>query len=288
MYNGSLCPLCSSKSYKPFTKATDVGYKTYDYRRCDNCHTVYLGLQLSQSEISDIYEASYYGSNDDKKFLRPVQRAIDWFRYKRAQKVSLDILQSSSTSAKFRCLDIGCGDGIFLAQMKQLGFDIYGTEIPGPAASRAAKIEGINLHLGNIEDAEYKEQFFNIVTMWHVIEHLPDTSQLAQKIAWILKPGGKLHLSYPNIASWQAQVFKKNWLHLDPPRHLWLAPPEKLILMFEKHGFKLVSTRHFSAEQNIYGIIQSLLNLLPQRRDFLYEALKGNRNGPVSDLPLLT
>lgn len=278
MYSASHCPFCSSSRYKPYTQATDVNNIAYDYNVCESCGTVFLGEQLSDADFSRIYEGSYYGDSAGRKFLNPVQKVIDWFRSQRAKHVWRDILNSSSSATELRCLDIGCGDGVFLAQMKKLGFDIYGTEIPGPAAVRAKAVQGVKLHLGSLDEAEYEEGFFDAVTMWHVIEHLPQVAELPQKISRILKPGGKLYISCPNIESWQARAFSKRWLHLDPPRHLWLTPPERLISMFELNSFELVSARHFSAEQNVYGILQSLLNLVPQRRDYLYEVLKGNQN----------
>jgi len=91
-----------------------------------------------------------------------------------------------------------------------------------------------------------------------------------------LKPTGYLMMSLPNIDSLQSRLFRGNWLHLDPPKHLFLLGPPDLISEMKRFDFKLIKQKYFSLEQNVFGIQQSILNCLLSRREVLFEALKGN------------
>jgi hypothetical protein len=93
----------------------------------------------------------------------------------------------------------------------------------------------------------------------------------------ILKPDGRLIMSFPNISSMQARIFKANWFHLDPPRHLFLMPTQSFINAMSEAGFVIEKSCHVSLEQNPYGFLQSFMNCFTKQRDVLYERLKGNR-----------
>ena len=83
-------------------------------------------------------------------------------------------------------------------------------------------------------------------------------------------------MSFPNIDSFQSQMFKGKWLHLDPPRHLFFFKPKDFVNEMKSYGFELVQETHFCTEQNPFGMQQSLLNLMTKKRELLYEHLKGN------------
>lgn len=155
--------------------------------------------------------------------------------------------------------------------------------MPGPAADRAQRKLGGRLHSGPLEQAGYPSSHFDAVILWHVFEHLTDPQAYLKIITDILKPGGKLIIAVPNIDSLQAQWLKGHWLHLDPPRHLFLQGPLDLDRCLSGYGFTRTAISFYQAEQNIFGWIQSWLNQLFPSRDFFYECLKGNQRmqGPV-------
>jgi hypothetical protein len=84
-------------------------------------------------------------------------------------------------------------------------------------------------------------------------------------------------MSFPNINSWQARCFKGDWLHLDPPRHLFYFKPIDFIALMKLRGFELAHENYLSFEQNPYSLVQSILNKVSPRRELLYEYLKGNK-----------
>ena len=110
--------------------------------------------------------------------------------------------------------------------MQQLGHQIYGVEMPGGSADRAKKIEGLTLKLGHLRIHDFEPNTFDAITLHHVFEHLTEPKRYLEIICEILKPGGHLVISFPNIDSFQSRFFKGNWFHLDPPRHLFFFTPD--------------------------------------------------------------
>lgn len=108
-----------------------------------------------------------------------------------------------------------------------------------------------------------------------------DILHIIQKI---LKPGGLLVMSFPNINSCQARWFKGDWLHLDPPRHLFYFKPFDFITLMQSRGFELVNESDLSFEQNPYGLVQSILNKVSPRSKLLFKFLKGNK-AYIKDYP---
>ena len=162
-----------------------------------------------------------------------------------------------------------------LFRLKQ-GFASYGIELPGKAAEMAGKIEGLNLKVGRITRQDYDEGFFDGVCMWHVFEHLTKPKETLHIIREILKPGGYLMMSLPNIDSVQSRLFRGKWFHLDPPKHLFFTGASDLISEMQELGFKLIRQKYFSMEQNPFGIQQSILNCFLRKREVFFESLKGN------------
>lgn len=235
--------------------------------RCGTCACEWLNPPPSGARLSAAYSSDYYGEGDTK-FQGPVERVIQWFRGGRARAAA------RLTGGKGRVLDIGCGNGGFLRELSALGpFEIHGIELPGGSADRAAKVPGLKLQQKPLEDGDYPVASFDLITLFHVIEHLPEPGKLFPQAARLLKPGGHLVISLPNCASWQAALCGQHWLHWDPPRHLWLSPPSALETRATAAGLRLVASHHLSLEQNPFGVLQGVLNkFFP--RDRLYNWLK--------------
>jgi SAM-dependent methyltransferase len=256
----------------PASEAKDERGAVYPRQRCSSCGTEFLEPPPSAEALARAYGAAYYGAGQTK-FGGPVERFRDAAFSTRARRFRRGL------PAVGAVLDLGCGDGRLLRQLWRSApnLELHGLEMPGPAATRAATVPGVSLHLGGVESARFPEHAFDLVTLVHVIEHLPTPAALLRRVVSWIRPGGRLFVAYPNPTSWQARLFGPAWFHLDPPRHLSLVPPETLIASMEREGLRLERRSDLCLEQNLYGWLQSALNAIDGDRNLLYERLKRNR-----------
>jgi 2-polyprenyl-3-methyl-5-hydroxy-6-metoxy-1,4-benzoquinol methylase len=124
-------------------------------------------------------------------------------------------------------LDVGCGAGDFIAMMRELGWAVTGLETD-PIAVERARARGLDVHHGQLESAELDEMSFDAITIAHVVEHVHDPSRLLAQCRRLLKPGGAVVITTPNSSSWGHRHFGRDWLPLDPPRHLHLFNPQNM------------------------------------------------------------
>jgi SAM-dependent methyltransferase len=133
-------------------------------------------------------------------------------------------------------LDVGCGSGDWLVRMQELGWAVQGVDFD-EAAVQAARSRGLTIRNGGLEAQRYPSASFDVVTLNHVIEHLPDALATLSECRRILKPGGMLVLYTPNSASLGHAVFRSNWRGLEPPRHLNIFGPRSIVTLLRQAGF---------------------------------------------------
>jgi len=268
---GNICGYCQESTGGVLFSLVDTNGNRWNWSQCPACGARSITPRPTPEQLAAAYDASYYGAGKTK-FVGPVERFVNYVNGLRAKKTARGI------PARANVLDVGCGSGDFLAALGKCGdFGLYGVELPGGSAERAAMRKNINLTVGTIADANYAPEYFDLITMCHVFEHLTEPRKTLEIVHRVLKPDGRFVLSVPNISSVQAKIFGPNWLHLDPPRHLFLMPEESFDKAARELGFVIVGRRYFSLKQNPYGFIQSMLNCLFAQRDILYERLKGNK-----------
>ncbi|HZR20488.1 MAG TPA: class I SAM-dependent methyltransferase [Verrucomicrobiae bacterium] len=141
-----------------------------------------------------------------------------------------------------RLFDAGCGDGQFLSLMKQHGWQGKGVDFDAAAIETGKKKYGVDLEVGDFQTIPIEESAFDAVTMSHVIEHVPDPIACLDKCRRLLKPGGRLVVSTPNVRSLGHQTFKSAWRGLEPPRHLHIFPHHLLGECARRAGLKVVKT----------------------------------------------
>jgi 2-polyprenyl-3-methyl-5-hydroxy-6-metoxy-1,4-benzoquinol methylase len=142
-----------------------------------------------------------------------------------------------------RLIDIGCGNGAFLARMRALGWDVVGVE-PDPGAARIGRERyGLTIHPGGLEEGHFGSDSFDAVTMGHVIEHLADPLSTLECVRDALKRGGHLVIHTPNLSSLGHRWFRKDWRGLEPPRHLFIFRPQTLRKIVEVAGFTVLDLK---------------------------------------------
>jgi 2-polyprenyl-3-methyl-5-hydroxy-6-metoxy-1,4-benzoquinol methylase len=135
-----------------------------------------------------------------------------------------------------RLLDLGCGSGAWLLQMRDLGWQVRGLDFD-PEAVALARRRGLEVDQGPLEDQRYRAESFDVITLNHVIEHVPDPVATLAECRRVLRPGGRLMLFTPNTASLGHRLFKDDWRGLEPPRHLHLFGPNAMHHALLRAGF---------------------------------------------------
>ncbi len=140
-------------------------------------------------------------------------------------------------------LDVGCGDGKFLAFMRELGWSVTGVEPDEEAAKRARLDHGLDVVPKPLEQAGFPNDRFDVITMGNVLEHLPDALEALRQGKRILKPGGRMVILTPNPGSLGHRLFGRNWRGLEPPRHFFLYPPLALRRIVARAGLAVEELR---------------------------------------------
>ena len=146
-----------------------------------------------------------------------------------------------------RALDIGCGSGRFLSLLRRYGWDVVGVDISPAAATAAQAAYGIVVHVGELDQVPLEENSFDFVHMSHVIEHVAHPVATLQRVAALLRPGGRLYIETPNIESIGFRWCRTRWFPLETPRHLWLFSPATLQAALRQAGLSdpVLHTRGF-------------------------------------------
>jgi SAM-dependent methyltransferase len=163
------------------------------------------------------------------------------------------------------------------------GYDASGIEPSAPGAESAVRA-GARVQRASVEAAAVDPASLDVVTLWHVLEHLQDPGTALTAIRSWLRPGGGLLVGVPNLGSLQAGIGGERWYHLDVPRHRIHFTVRGLGALLERHGFEVMAVRHALLEHNPFGMWQSWVNLLTHRPSYLYNLLKRNAPFDAHDL----
>lgn len=188
--------------------------------------------QPQGAKLAKYYESDDYISHTDasRTLVEKMYQLVK--RYALKSKASL--IEGYSKSGKL--LDIGAGTGDFGIVMKGRGWNVAGYE-PSVGAAGIAREKGLEL-INDFE--EINDASVNVITMWHVLEHVPDVNGQLQEIYRMLKPGGHVFIAVPNFNSYDARHYKQNWAAFDVPRHLWHFSRQSIKRLAGEHSFKVL------------------------------------------------
>jgi len=205
--------------------------------KCASCGLVYQNPRPTFEEMAVHYPPDYESYTPEpgaKNASWLLRQAIRYGVYKRCRYVT-------HHKHSGRILDVGCSTGIFLQGMRNSGdWEPYGVEINEHAA-HIAQEHGLDVRLGTLEQAGFADEFFDVVTLWDVLEHLHDPSGSLREIYRILKPDGLLVIRVPNASSWDSRLFGRYWAGLDSPRHLYVFTPVTLDALLTANHFQSVA-----------------------------------------------
>jgi ubiquinone/menaquinone biosynthesis C-methylase UbiE/transcription elongation factor Elf1 len=234
------CPVCSASTFKPFISCEDftVSHETFHITECENCGLKITNPRPTEGDIIKYYESSDYisHSNTSKGIVNALYQIARRFTIKRKKRLIKSICPDGKS-----LLDFGCGTGEFLAVMKNDGWNSKGIE-PGVTAREFAK----NSHLLDViepqEMHKIASNFFDIITLWHVLEHVHKLNESVEELKRILKDNGKLVVAVPNNNASEQLIYKQFWAAYDVPRHLYHFNVESIAQFFIKHKMTIVKT----------------------------------------------
>jgi len=247
------CRSCQNPySYSAFKAPDTHGRHVIDaaaffgVEHCRRCGAYFLGeIETDEAYYRKHYPKQYHA--DETSGLR-VSRLIGMLSRRAFRAKARLILRNTSNAARpLSLLDIGCGEGNFLESLEARHFSSEGLE-PHPEACRICQSKGLNVRNADLGSTALEEGCFDVVTLWHVLEHLPQPQEALNKIRRALKPGGVVALSVPNTQGLGFRWGGTNWFHLDAPRHLTWFHTASLHYLLRICGFSPVASDNLCYE----------------------------------------
>ncbi len=186
-----------------------------------------------------------------------------------------------------RLLDVGCGTGEFLVAMKRAGWQVEGLERDASASAWARRTWGIPIHTGDVRDLPASSGPYDIITLWHVLEHLYDPTHVIGLLRSRLTSQGLLLIATPNVAGFDSRVYKENWIALDVPRHVNHFSAHSLKKLFGELGLESNSTRQLPMDALFNTLMSEQLAARRAQSGFMFFPLRLVRAGIVSMVSLV-
>jgi 2-polyprenyl-3-methyl-5-hydroxy-6-metoxy-1,4-benzoquinol methylase len=239
-----ICPVCSSTKTKFIFAAfhahgrAALDTKKFDYFQCKDCQTVFLVNTKFTKKYYDTYYNfdGYYSENVGLKKI--LEELLD--RYSQMKKQNIITSSIKKKSKKIKILDVGAGEGKFLSSLNSNIFKKYGIELDKKSYEICRK-KRLTVYNEDILKKDFKKEKFTIITLWHVIEHIPNPEKLFKKLSAILENDGRIIIATPNIESKGFEMAKAKWFHMDAPRHIMLFSELGIEKITKKTGFSIES-----------------------------------------------
>ncbi|MBJ6117627.1 class I SAM-dependent methyltransferase [Pontibacter sp. BT310] len=229
------CPICGKEEFKNFLVVTDnsVSKESFVIVECENCTFKFTNPRPDIESIGSYYESEEYISHSNTK-TGIINRAYHVVRsITTKQKVELI---NRYAPAKGSILDYGCGTGVFLTACKKDGWKVQGVEPNDKARELAAESAGTTIATDLGEVANEK---FNVITLWHVLEHIHTLNETISQLISHLTEDGVLIVAVPNADSHDAKQYKENWAAYDVPRHLYHFTQPTMKRFLKRHKMQL-------------------------------------------------
>ena len=234
------CPFCKgiNLTKKLNCKDYSTSKENFNIVSCETCGILFTNPRPFDKDLKKYYISEKYISHTNEK-----KGLFNWLyqtirKYTIRKKVSL----LKKITLKKNHLDIGCGTGEFLYKCRKEGFTVTGVEPSEIARSQAIKNFDLNVS-SDVDLKQFKNNSFSSISMWHVLEHIPNIEETIQNLNRIVTKSGYIIIAVPNHKSWDASYYKKHWAAWDVPIHLWHFSKKSIEKIFTRHGFSLIKTK---------------------------------------------
>jgi 2-polyprenyl-3-methyl-5-hydroxy-6-metoxy-1,4-benzoquinol methylase len=232
----SICPICNSEKISFYLKILDhsISKKVFSLTKCSNCNFIFTNPRPNKTEIYKYYESPDYISHSNSKIglINKMYQFVRQFSIR--HKISI-ITKYSSRNKKL--LDIGCGTGEFLKECNSRGWEVKGIEPSLNARDFAVKRYSLPV-FSESEIDSFNNSSFQVITLWHVLEHVHELNNRIKDIFRLLVNNGITIIALPNLNSYDANYYEENWAAYDVPRHLYHFSSQNVKDLFEKNGFE--------------------------------------------------
>ncbi|QQR88142.1 MAG: class I SAM-dependent methyltransferase [Flavobacteriales bacterium] len=238
MENLEQCPLCKNRGLNTFLNVPDhyLTKEVFTLTRCTHCGFAFTNPRPNPNELGRYYGSSNYISHSNRaRGLVPALYYLARSIALRAKRRMIARLTSGKT-----VLDYGCGAGAFLAHMRSCGYTVEGVEPGDEARAIARRTASCPVHPSLADLTQHR---FDVITLWHVLEHVPDPTQTLLQLTSLLSPNGILLIAVPDVSSWDSQHYGSLWAALDVPRHLSHFRPRDLHHLAGQSGLRLALTK---------------------------------------------
>ena len=233
------CPVCQNNTFTEYLNVQDftVSQEKFSIQACKNCGFKFTNPRPDLTQIGDYYKAESYIShtNTSKGLISKLYHSVR----KYTLKGKLNLI-NRLIPRKGKLLDVGCGTGMFLNVCRENGWTVNGIEPDNGARQIAEQINKAAIKTEVL--TSFKNETFDIITMWHVLEHVHLLNETVDWLKERLSNSGYLIIAVPNLESKDAEIYQEYWAAYDVPRHLYHFSQKSIKQLFEQKGFSLKET----------------------------------------------
>lgn len=266
------CPVCEGHAFTAFQSCIDytVSQETFYLVSCTTCGFVMTSPRPTDERLGNYYLSEKYISHTnkaasviDKVYLLARNYTLQW---------KLNLVNAATSPRQKKILDYGCGTGEFLKKCKDDQWQVSGVE-PSPSARQQSSLLTGAVIAEKIQELQEKD--FNVITLWHVLEHVSDPNAIIHEIKQKLTKDGTIFIAVPNYRSWDGSHYKEFWAGYDVPRHLWHFSQQTMKALLEKNSLKLnriipmkldsfyvsmLSEKYKNNTSSLTGIVKAMIN----------------------------